>query len=261
MTKKVVQSLWVGDRLSVIEQLALASFVAHGHEFHLYAYNRVEGVPNGVVRRDANELLPEAAIFTTHGGSYAMFSDWFRWKLLCERGGYWVDMDVVCLRPFDFSDELVFGRENIYQVNTAVLSVPAGHKLAELMLSSAVSPYKSQVFDNPKIRRRKFRSRLLGKSYQAAKWGHIAGPRGFTRALAYLGLEGLAKSHLAFYPVSALNWDAIFDETYASGMGALQDSYGLHLWNEMMRRAPGFDKNGRFPANSLIEQLKAAYLK
>ena len=256
----IIQSLWVGSKLSVIEQLALASFVAHGHEFHLYTYNLVDGVPEGVVQRDAAEVMPESSIFVTHDGSYALFSDWFRWKLLLERGGYWVDTDVVCLKPFDFGDEMVFGRESDRVVNTAVLSVPRGHELAELMLSSAISPFKTQVCDDSKTRRRKIRCRLLGKGYQSAKWGDVAGPRAFTRALRHFGLFEKAKPHLAFYPVHPMNWDAIFDETYSSGMGAFESSYAIHLWNEMARRAIGFDKNAHFPEKSLIERLKATYL-
>jgi hypothetical protein len=76
----------------------------------------------------------------------------------------------------------------------------------------------------------------------------------------YLDLFEVAKPYTTFYPVSAGNWDAIFDETFASGMSLFQDSYAIHLWNEMMRRAEGFDKNGRFPEGSMIERLKAIYL-
>ena len=43
-------------------------------------------------------------------------------------------------------------------------------------------------------------------------------------------------------------------------LATIAASYGLHLWNEMSRRSPGFDKNGRFPPDSLFEQLCARYL-
>ena len=42
-----VQSLWLGP-LSVMERLVVASFVANGHEFHLYSYSEIEGLPDGV---------------------------------------------------------------------------------------------------------------------------------------------------------------------------------------------------------------------
>ena len=257
----IIQTLWVGNPLTVIEQLSLTSFVAHGHEVHLYTYGDVGNIPKGVIKRNAAEVLPESSVFTKYGGSYAQFSDWFRWKLLNERGGYWVDTDVICLKPFDFNETLVFGRESDQQINGAVIAIPPGHKLAELMLSTAIAPLNAQEYDDAKARKRKFRARLLRRGDKAVKWGYAGGPASFTKALQYLDLVTHAKSHLAFYPINPTNWDAIFDSTYASGMGAFQDSYAIHLWNEMMRRKPGFDKNGRFPADSLIERLKATYLK
>lgn len=35
----------------------------------------------------------------------------FRYKLILERGGWWVDLDTVCLRPFDLDLEHVFASE------------------------------------------------------------------------------------------------------------------------------------------------------
>ena len=46
-----------------MERLVVASFVANGHEFHLYSYSEIEGLPKGVVVRDAlgrqGLLLPD----------------------------------------------------------------------------------------------------------------------------------------------------------------------------------------------------------
>jgi hypothetical protein len=180
--------------------------------------------------------------------------------MLLRNGGYWVDTDVICLKKFDFRDELVFGKQSDREVNTAVLGLPPAHPLSELMLDCARSPFKAQSFDSAKTRRRKFRSRLMRYGYKDAKWGGVAGPAAFSNALRHLGLFDRAKPYTTFYPVNALNWDAIFNETFASGLSLFQDSYAIHLWNEMMRRAEGFDKNGRFPAGSLIERLREAYL-
>ena len=36
MTSDVIQSLWIGDRLSVMERLCIQSFLDQGHQFHLY---------------------------------------------------------------------------------------------------------------------------------------------------------------------------------------------------------------------------------
>ena len=132
---QVIQSLWVGGRLSTLEQLAIRSFQAHGHEFVLYAYEDTEGVPPGTVVMDANSILPASRIFTyREHQSYAGFANFFRYKLLLEKGGWFVDADMVCLRPFNFQDEYVFSSEGLEDrqlVNVGAIKAPAGSAILE----------------------------------------------------------------------------------------------------------------------------------
>ena len=82
MSETIVQSLWIGTRLSVMEQLAIRSFLDHGHPFHLYTYGDVENVPAGTVVRPGTEILPEQEIFCYQSGygkgSFSAFSNCFR---------------------------------------------------------------------------------------------------------------------------------------------------------------------------------------
>lgn len=110
---RVINGLWIGKRLSLMEQLTLRSFVAQGHRFVLWTYDDLEtALPAGVERRDAREILPAESVFHYRGGPFpgscAGFSDMFRYAILAERGGWWVDMDVTCLRSFDFTARNVF---------------------------------------------------------------------------------------------------------------------------------------------------------
>src|SRR5215472_15544124 len=110
----IVQSLWIGDRLSVMEHLCISSFLRNGHSFHLYAYQDIAGIPPGTVVRDGNEILPASRIFTyREHQTYAGFANFFRYKLLLENGGWFVDADTVCIRPFEFEDDYVFSSEGI----------------------------------------------------------------------------------------------------------------------------------------------------
>src|ERR1041385_3961243 len=103
-----IQSLWIGPRLSAMERACLASFLRHGHEVHLYTYNDVDGVPPGVIVRDGSEILPPERIFSyREHDTVSGFSNFFRYKLLSERGGWWVDTDVICLEPFTFDGDYV----------------------------------------------------------------------------------------------------------------------------------------------------------
>jgi hypothetical protein len=134
----VVQGLWVEGALSAMEELAVRSFLAQGHEVHVYTYERGLAVPAGARRLDAGEVLPASAIFRyTAGagaGSPAAFANLFRYKLLHERGGWWTDLDMVCLRPLDFPAEHVFASERRklggVTVTNSLLKAPAGSPLA-----------------------------------------------------------------------------------------------------------------------------------
>ena len=111
-TKAVIQSLWIGSELSVLERLSIISFIRNGHEYHLYVYGDVGNVPDEVILKDGNAILPASMIFQyKQQKSYSGFSNYFRYKLLLEKGGWWADTDMVCLRAFDFAEPYVFATE------------------------------------------------------------------------------------------------------------------------------------------------------
>ncbi len=98
--------------MSAMERLSIASFLANGHAYHLYVYDEVKRIPEGTVVRDADEILPSSSIFQySQTKSYAGFANFFRYKLLLEKGGWWVDSDIVCLKPFSFRAKYVFASE------------------------------------------------------------------------------------------------------------------------------------------------------
>jgi len=142
-----IQGLWVGERLTDLHRMCVESFLARGHGFALYTYGDVANLPIGVTLRDASRLVPSSLIYQ-FDGSYAGFSDLFRNKLLHENGGWYVDLDIYCLRPFDVEAETVFslaryapavsavqaaGRPTIgdgLYVATNPCKLPRGHALA-----------------------------------------------------------------------------------------------------------------------------------
>jgi glycosyltransferase involved in cell wall biosynthesis len=133
-----IHGMWIGHELSKLEQLTIRSFLHHGHAFNLWLYDELESeLPDGVVVRDASTILPRDRIFRKQapdpGGivgrdSYGPFSDLFRYKLLHDHGGTWVDMDVTCLRPFDFETPYLFRPHKIGVVGN-LLKAPKGSEL------------------------------------------------------------------------------------------------------------------------------------
>lgn len=134
-SNRVVNSLWIGEELSFLELLTLKSFVANGHVFHLWTYNPLKTeLPKGVVLCNAESILPRSSVFKypNNGtidwgsGSYAGFSDIFRYKLLYDKGGWWVDMDVTCLKPLNFDVPYFFRNHWKFPVVGNIMKVPKG---------------------------------------------------------------------------------------------------------------------------------------
>src|SRR5262245_49782027 len=91
----VIQMFWHGPPLSRMERLSIASFLQNGHAVDLHVYDEPAGVPAGVRLLDAARILPRSALFRhKRTQSLALFADWFRYRLLFEHGGIWVDSDV-----------------------------------------------------------------------------------------------------------------------------------------------------------------------
>jgi hypothetical protein len=96
-----IQGFWSGPPLPPVSWACLRSFLAAGHRFTLYSYDPLP-VPQGIVVKDACEILPRSSIFyfqnrLTQRSDIAPFADYFRLKLLAEQGGWYCDVDTVCL--------------------------------------------------------------------------------------------------------------------------------------------------------------------
>jgi len=223
--------------LSVLEQLSIASFLRNGHEYHLYVYDEPRHVPAGTIIKNANEILPSASIFQYQEyASYAGFANFFRYKLLLERGGWWADSDTVCLQHFDFSEEHVFSTElcnGLEVINCGVIKAPR---------DSPVMAYAWEVCQS--------------KNPEQLRWGET-GPRLMREAVKTCSLEKYAKPYRVFCPLGYSEWRQVLDPE----MNVLvdQNSYAIHLWNEMWRKI-NQDKNACYHEGCAYERLKRKYL-
>lgn len=82
-----------GNSLSLLEWLCMESFLNHGHSLNLHCYKDFE-VPAGVKKVDARQTLPFEKFFV-FDNSLSAFTNVFRYKLILETGGWWVDTDVL----------------------------------------------------------------------------------------------------------------------------------------------------------------------
>jgi len=235
---KIIQSLWIGRRLSELERLSIASFLTNGHDYHLYVYEDIENAPKGTVLEAADKILPESMIFQyKRHPSYSGFSNFFRYRLLLQKGGWWVDTDVVCLKPFDFEDSYVFASERVdggAVPTTAVIKAPPG---SEVM---AFSWHQCRGCPDP----------------SDVVWGEH-GPKLMAKAIAKFGLQALIKEADTFCPLAYNEWETLLLPGDLAAFG--ENTRGIHLWNEMWRRG-GRDKDASYAPDCLYERLKAVFL-
>lgn len=214
-----VASLWVGDKLSVWEQVCLQSFLHLGVSVDLYSYGGVENAPNGVNARDASEVVSESFVHENRGqpGTYAAFSNYFRYSLLKQRSVVWVDTDVYLLRPFQAVDSYVLGFEGFGRVNGAVLGYPADSPIADFLLTQSKTLLDSEV-----------------------PWGTL-GPKLITEGVRRHRLWSVVQGEDTFYPYPWRQSWRLFDPQEAVALKDLtRNSCAIHLWNEAIRNTtPG----------------------
>ena len=221
-----------------MERLSIASFLENDHPYHLYVYDDVKGIPRGTTVKDGNEILPASQIFQYKDGpSYAAFSNFFRYKLLLGRGGWWVDTDTVCLEPFDLGTDYVFSSEWYQERNTincGIIKVPA---------ASPVMAHAWQV--------------CRTKDRETLKWGE-AGPRLMGEAVKKYGLTRYVQPPVVFCPFPFKDWARILEPMPSFEFH--KSTIAVHLWNGIWGWN-GQDKNREYHPDCIYERLKKRYLR
>ena len=163
----IVNGLWVG-KLGELQLLSIKSFLKQGHVYKLWIYVDLENrdlvpdnVPNGVEICDANDILDSKYIFKHWSGNYATFADIFRYKLLYERGGWWVDLDLVCLKRLPNVDYFYGGertkKTGAYKRNYShsfwigLMKFPKGDKILQTLYLDMFSKMKDFVIESKKL--------------------------------------------------------------------------------------------------------------
>ena len=205
----IVNGFWYGSELGELEKLCIDSWIKNGYEFHLWIYDDIE-VPNGVVVENANHIVSFNQYFTYNEGhskgTPVAFSNLFRAQLLYQRGGLYTDLDVLCLKLYDFNKRFVFSEQgdstHSYHVATCIL----------------YTKEKGESFFDD------WSDWIIAKKNKTITHGDL-GPNLFTKLITLYNLKEyvLPKEH--FCPV---DW-----ESYKDVLEYKPDSYGLHLYRSL----------------------------
>lgn len=230
----LVHGLWIEGKLSPLELLTIESFLHQGYEFHLWSYDLKGEVPKQIKLRDAREIISEQDVFSYahqnqfgHGkGSYAGFSDIFRYRLLYLHGGWWTDMDMTCLRRLP---------EQNYYFRAHNQTYPAVGNL---------------IFCPPQ-------SAVMNWCYQQAQEQVTAHNQDWNLPIRILN-EGIQKFELEQYITTGTSTDSWAKTRLYLGRKSIPSHLdAIHWMHEEWRRL-GISKNS-FPTSSNLYQLMQRY--
>jgi len=201
---------------------AAKSMRAAGHPVRVWSYSPQKLdflLPLGVDVRSAEDVMPRGLFERIVAGSeIRYFSDIFRYAVLYEHGGLWMDTDVVLLRPFPFHGDYFF--------NLQWRGAHKGHLICGNVMYA--TPYSRHL--------RALYEISLDRFFQSGKkqFGDI-GPKllsDYVMSDAGAELRDWLFSPMLF---NSIDWTEV--EKFKQPLGELADYlnddrvFGVHLWN------------------------------
>jgi len=201
---------------------AVVSMRAAGHPVRVWSYSPEKLgflIPHGIELRSADDVLSRRLFDRIVAGSeIRYFSDIFRYAVLYEHGGLWMDCDIVMLRPFPFRGEHFF--------NMQWHGGNVGHYICgNVIYARQHSPHLRNLYEIAIGRFFDARERVFGE----------VGPKLLSDYFA--SAEGAALRKWLFSPVffNPIDWTEVdrFDLPLAALADYLNDErvFGVHLWN------------------------------
>jgi glycosyl transferase-like sugar-binding protein len=233
---------WAQGGLSNLERMSCNSFLRHGYKLNLWSYSPISNVPAGVILKDAREILPEQEMFCNANGSYAGFSDVFRYAVLNKIGGLWADTDIIALKPASYLPDKKF------LVSEWLQDSPGGRKINGNLIYNP-RPEVGNVIDL-----------ALAYSMRFPKidltWSEIGPDLLSAIVLIYPKHDFLILS--PDFSNSINHWDCP-SALLEPDRKIVDDAVFLHCYNETWRRS-GIDKNSSFHPESIMGGFARQYL-
>ena len=234
----IVNSLWIGKKLSPINIISINSFLQNGFKYNLYVYEEVENIPKGVKVLDGNDILPDSAIWYYgkgfNKGSPSSFSNEFRYTLLYKNGGLWADTDVVLLKKLELNDEFIFISEMNNEKQLVTTSVIYSKESKQDIFKDCIDVIEN-IDKNNIIH------------------GEI-GPFLFDYKVREFDLMKYVKPIDEF---CSINWYDIYQ--FFDDSELVDGVTGLHLWQSRWK-VDGFVEYKEYDKNCIYERLKERYL-
>ena len=251
----IVQSLWIGKSLTDMEVYCIKSFLKNGFDFHLYTYEPVKRIPKGTKIKDGNKIISKNKIFQLKN-TFLPFSDIWRYKLLYIKGGYWVDMDMICMKPFNFKDEYVFSSERTikegafkmtvpYVANIGVLKAPKGSQFYKELYEKCME-YETKRKNKDKIKYMRILRKMIDE-YNYEKY--VKSPEYFCDLDWWYAKD-------AFLPLKKYKGKYGHPQKTQKSLFTKKKIYTVHFWRDLVTKKYKLDTDDNYDKDSLWENIK-----
>ncbi|MCI5076796.1 hypothetical protein [Oricola sp.] len=233
-------TFWHGERLRDIDYICVHSMVAAGFRVAVYSFEPVENLPAGAETRDAREIL-SADVFRRIDPddpdgidqlARQQFSDIFRIALMKHARGFWLDTDVLVLRPFEVpQDKAYLARESATRLGVSAMYFPPDHPVIgefdRFLASDRTLP------DWLGWRRRVVKPawlRLRGKPVKPTTVGvTVFGNDGISRLAHRHGFFDAAAPRDNFYALTGRDTERFYDGDFDFRSLFRPDVFGFHV--------------------------------
>lgn len=238
MVLERLNALWFGDQLRYMEQLSIVSAMDAGHPVTVYSYtpDSLTGVPSGAKIGDARDVMSDERRTRLLQGRYrALGSDFFRYEVFAKGLGYWVDLDVLVLKPLAFEEEHVFGWEHATSINGAVLRLPQASKMLAELRNIPESNWCPPYF-GPRRKAAYYFKRLTSAEVRLEDlpWGAV-GPAMITYLARKYDTARLAQPKSVFYPLDYDQATKLFEHADVVEAMIEPNTLAVHMWNSKLR--------------------------
>jgi hypothetical protein len=235
-----VCTFWLGRRLRFVDRICLASMIKVGFDVSLYAYGSVDDVPPGVKICDAAAVLPFDTMRRVNPDypeirkhkATLHFSDLFRFALMRQGKGFWLDTDIYMLHHFlPDPSRFYLALEGKQRFGVSAMYFPPDDPLVREFCAwvdgkDVLPPWLG-------FRRgvlRPFFYRLAGRRFTTLDAGiTIFANDGVSRLALKYGLFDQAAPKSDFYYWTARDTEKIFDASSAEMLLSVPGVKGFHI--------------------------------
>lgn len=234
----VLNSLWIGE-LTYLERLCMQSALHHGHRFRLFSYDpdKLVAVPPGVEVCDAAEVMPRDMLisYAECDNGVALGADLWRYHMLAKGLGFWCDLDLVLVKPLDFSEPYVLGWEHAGWINNAVMFAPPDSEFVRDLFALTQPNVRPPWFGPRRSLEfyiRRWRRGYLGLEDMA--WGTYASGL-VTHIVKTRQLERFVVDPRVFYPITWSDARLVYGDAEIVKAKITEETRTVHLWHSRLR--------------------------